>query len=227
MATPGAPHATIDWASAEVRDGELVLPLDGWLSGTWLGHITDLVKQLPPSEDGLTISVTAEQIRVAPIRRGAAPAVHQLVDQLVAQTNATFATAEDEWRGLERQRRGRLREVAMSLALIALALTAVALQWADWTVPIRAIVVMAFIVIAPGSALLRLWGLADGWAGTGLAIALSLSMAMVLAGATVYAGIWSPLGALCGLAGITVLAAVASMARVRRHPRPAAGLVRP
>lgn len=218
MASRGAPQAKIDWASAEVRNGALSLPLDGWLSGSWIGHLAELVERLPPSPDGLTISVTAAHIHVAPIRRGAATDVHQLLEQLVAETNAAFASEEDEREGAERDRRGRARSIAVSVSLIALAAAAVALQWADWAVPVRAVVVMTFITIAPGWALLRVWGLAEGWAGVGLAIAVSLSLAMALAGATVYAGIWSPLGALAGLAGITIVAAAVSLVRARRQP---------
>lgn len=227
MASPAAPNATIDWASAEVRGGELTLPLKGWLSGAWVGHLVGLVAGLPVSADGLTITVTSGHIRVTPVRRGAAPDVHALLECLVDETNAAFATDQDEREDAERDRRARARSIATSLLLMALAVAAVALQWAEWSAPIRAIVVLTFIVVAPGWALLRVWGLAGDWAGVGLAIALSLALAMVLAAATIYAGIWSPLGALAGLAAITVLACVVSLTRVRRPLRTPAGLARP
>lgn len=227
MAIPVGPNATIDWASAEVRGGALTLPLVGWISGAWTGHLADLVAQVSSTPDDLVIAVSASRIHVAPIRRGAAVEIHELLDRLVAETNAAFATEEDTRQDAERTRRSRARSVATSLLLMGLAVAAVALQWADWSVPVRAIVVLAFVVVAPGWALLRVWDLADGWAGAGLAIALSLSLAMVLAGATVYAGVWSPLGALCGLAGITVLAAAVPLARVRRDTPAAVALARP
>lgn len=218
MASPGAPHATIDWAAAEIRDGVLTLPLTGWLSGAWTGHLADLIERLPPDRDGMTVTVTAGHVHVAPVRRGVAPDVHDLLEPLIEETNAAFASDAQLRQHSDGRRRDGLRSVGTSVALIVLALAAVGLQWADWQLPARAVVVVTFVVVAPGWALLRIWGLADGWAGTGLAIAVSLSLAMVFAGITVYAGIWSPLGALAGLAGITILAAGVSLARARRQP---------
>ncbi len=141
------------------------------------------------------------------------------MEHLVAETNAAFAGRADS-REIERTDRAtRTRSIGASLLLIVLAGAAVALQWADWEAPVRAVVVLAFIVFGPGWAVLRLWDLAGGWAGVGLIIALSLSLAMVVASATAYAGIWSPLGAVCGLAGLTIFAAVASLVRVRGQAR--------
>ena len=134
----------------------------------------------------------------------------------MAETNELFAD-EDASADAGRDRRTRLRSIIVSSLLIALAAAAVALQWADWVVPVRAAVVLTFVVIGPGWAILRLWNLAGGWVGAGLVIAFSLSLAMIVSGATVYAGIWSPLGALCGLAAVTILAAGISLIQGRVH----------
>ena len=107
--------------------------------------------------------------------------------------------------------------VAGSVALLGLALIVVALQGTSWGVPVRAIVVTTFIAFAPGFAILRLWGLASGWAGLGLAIAVSLSLATIVAGAMLYAGAWSPFASLLVLAGLTALASVISLVRAGRQ----------
>ena len=89
------------------------------------------------------------------------------MEHLVAETNAAFAD-EDVWELEETDRSTRTRSIGASLLLIVLAGAAVALQWADWQAPVRAVVVLAFIVFGPGWAVLRLWDLAGGWAGVGL-----------------------------------------------------------
>lgn len=112
--------------------------------------------------------------------------------------------------------------IAGSLALMVLAAGAVALQWASWEAPVRAVVVVTFVVIGPGWAVLRLWGLDRGWEGIGLVLAVSLALAMVVAGGAVYAGWWSPLRILEILAGVTVVASLASLVRALdpvRHRR--------
>jgi hypothetical protein len=216
MAGRQEPRATIDWTSADVRDGVLRVPLTGRVSGAWTTRLTGLVRRLPPSSGAWSIEVGAASITVAPIRRGGAPDVHGLLERLVAETNASFAEPDAPAHG-GTDRWTRTRTIWASLLLIGLAAAAVALQWVDWIVPVRAVVVLTFIVFGPGWAILRLWDLAGGWAGVGLVVALSLSLAMVVSGVTAYAGAWSPLGALSGLAGLTILAACASLAR--RPPR--------
>jgi hypothetical protein len=220
MASAAVPHATIDWASARVRGRVLTLPLTGALSGAWTSHLAGLVERLPQQPGVDTIEVGAAHITVAPVRRGGAADVHDLLERLVEETNATFAQEDDATVAVAPvDRHERTRSIAGSVALIVLAGAAVALQWAEWEAPVRPVVVLTFVVFGPGWAILRLWDLADGWIGVGLVIALSLSLAMVVAGATVYAGVWSPLGTLCGLAGLTILAAVVALLRVRGHAR--------
>lgn len=227
MASSMTPSAQIDWTSAEVRGGELSLPLKGRLSGAWTTHLAGLVERLPPQDGVQTIAVGPAHITVSRIRRGRAPDVHDLLEHLVAETNATFAD-HDAAESLEDAQRRRTRSAWASLLLMVLAGAAVALQWADWDAPVRGVVVLAFVVFGPGPAILRLWDLAGGWSGVGLGIALSLSLAMVVATTTAYAGVWSPLGALCGLAGLTVVAAVVSLFRVRgQAPAAPTALVSP
>jgi hypothetical protein len=219
MAGSDEPNAVIDWTSAEVRNGALRLPLTGRLSGAWTTHLSGLVSRLPPDSGARSVEVGAAHLTVAPIRRGAAQDLHDALERLVAETNSAFA-GPDAPAEARTGRWTRRRSVAASLLLIALAAAAVALQWVDWVVPVRGAAVLAFTVVAPGWAILRLWDLAGGWAGAGLAIALSLSLAMIVAGVTVYAGAFSPLGTLSGLAGLTVLAAGVSLVRGREREAP-------
>ena len=100
--------------------------------------------------------------------------------------------------------------------LTQLAAVAVALQVTGWSSPVPPLVVLAFVCIGPGWAILRFWDLARGWAGVGLAVAVSLSLAIIVPGVLLYAGAWSPLAALVILAGVTVLASIATVAHPSR-----------
>jgi hypothetical protein len=223
MAGNAAAYGKIDWVSAEVRAGTLTLPLEGRTSPAWTARLRDLVAGADLDHDGWdAVEVTRAHVKVRAIRSGVATDLHELLERLVTQANADFAPppALPPPAPVDHGTRGA---VAGSIALILLALGAVALQWADWEVPVRAIVVVAFVVIGPGWAVLRLWGLARGWDGLALALAVSLALAMVVAGITVYAGWWSPLGTLEALAAVTVVAALASLVRAGRD-RSAASL---
>lgn len=95
----------------------------------------------------------------------------------------------------------RLAGVRLELALLV-----VAVQDPRWPTSVRAPVVLAFLAIVPGWALLSMWDLARGWAGVGLAIAVSLALATIVPGALMYAGAWSPFTALVILVALTVAA---------------------
>ena len=154
-------------------------------------------------------------VKVDSVRHGAAPDLHHLLECAVMQTNAAFAPA-----GLvpvtEHEDRVRSGSFASSVLLVALALIAVALQRTSWAVPVRPIIVVTFITVGPGWAILRLWGLASGWAGLALVIAMSLSLAMIVSGIMLYAGAWSPFASLVALACVTVGASAISLVRTRR-----------
>ena len=87
---------------------------------------------------------------------------------------------------------------------LALALLAIAVQDPRWPTWLRAPVVLAFVAFVPGWALLSVWDLARGWAGAGLAIAVSLALATIVPGALMYAGAWSPFTAFVILVALTV-----------------------
>jgi uncharacterized membrane protein len=62
----------------------------------------------------------------------------------------------------------------------------------DWPAPLRPALVIWFVAICPGMAIVRLLRLDSLLVEVALAIALSLALAGLIASALVYAGIWSP-----------------------------------
>jgi len=110
----------------------------------------------------------------------------------------------------------RRRDAAVPAALVLLACASLVLVVAGTEGLARALVVGVFVAVAPGWAILEALGLARGWAGVAIAIALSLSLATIIPGALLYAGAWSPVAALAILAGLTVAASTARVARGRR-----------
>lgn len=213
MARGAGSYGKIDWASAEVSAGTLTLQLTGELSRAWAKHLAGLIAGLDHPRGGWgSIQVTRKYVKVDSVRHGAAPDLHHFLGCAVTQTNAAFAPA-----GLvpvtEHEDRVRSGSVAGSVLLVALALIAIALQRTSWAVPVRPIIVVTFITVGPGWAILRLWGLASGWAGLALVIALSLSLAMIVSGIMLYAGAWSPFASLVALASVTVAASAISLVR--------------
>ena len=91
---------------------------------------------------------------------------------------------------------------------LGFALLAIVVQDPRCPTSLRAPIVLAFLAFVPGWALLSLWDLGRGWAGAGLAIAVSLALATIVPGALMYAGAWSPFAALAILVGLTVAASV-------------------
>jgi uncharacterized membrane protein len=71
----------------------------------------------------------------------------------------------------------------------------------------RTLIVLGFLLLCPGLALLRLAGSFDWLATLTLSLTLSIAVDMLLALGLAYAGLWSPAAALIGLAGIVIGAA--------------------
>jgi hypothetical protein len=68
----------------------------------------------------------------------------------------------------------------------------------------RAPVILPFVLVCPGLALVRLLGIPVAAARLSLAIAVSLALAVLVPAALVYAGAWSPPAALAILAGLAI-----------------------
>ncbi|MDQ3865332.1 MAG: hypothetical protein M3304_00670 [Actinomycetota bacterium] len=82
---------------------------------------------------------------------------------------------------------------------------------------VRAAFVLWFLVVCPGMALVRLLRLRDRIAEWTLAVALSIVLAILISSVMLYAGKWSPVHGLAILAGTTLAATVADVARAVRE----------
>ena len=72
----------------------------------------------------------------------------------------------------------------------------------------RAPVLLTFVLVCPGLAIVRLLDIPDMLAQLSLAVGLSLALAVLVPAILLYAGAWSPLGALIILIAITELAGI-------------------
>lgn len=88
--------------------------------------------------------------------------------------------------------------------LLFSALLAGVLAFANLDSPLRAVIVLWFMLVCPGLALIRLAHLADPVAELAVGIALSVALASVVAAALLYAGAWSPQAVLGVLIAATV-----------------------
>jgi uncharacterized membrane protein len=91
------------------------------------------------------------------------------------------------------------------VALSALAAATAAL--ADLPAPLRAPLVLTFLLLGPGMAFVPLLGLRDPVAELTLALALSLALDVLVAVTMLYADAWSPVGSLLALAGLALAGA--------------------
>ena len=95
----------------------------------------------------------------------------------------------------------------------AFALAAVAASSAGAPAPVRAPLVLAFLLLGPGMAYVPLLGLGDLLAELTLGLAASLALDLAVAATMLYAGAWSPRTSLLVLA-VVALGGVALQARV-------------
>ena len=92
MAKNKHPQASIDWASAEVRGGELSVALAGEGNAEWAERVQGVVERLdrPGSAWGAT-KVTKAKVTVEAVSPGAEEDLRHLLDGAVQQANADFA----------------------------------------------------------------------------------------------------------------------------------------
>jgi hypothetical protein len=88
---------------------------------------------------------------------------------------------------------------------------------------IRAFVVLPFLLVGPGLALMNLLGLGDLLALVVLAIAVSLALEVIVSLAMLYGGFWSPSLGMSILTGIVVVATAVSYIAGPRGGRYVAG----
>ena len=92
MAKSEHPQASIDWASAEVRGGELTVALVGEANAEWAERVQAVVERLdrPGSAWGAT-KVTEAAVTVEAVGAGAEEDLRHLLDGAVQQANADYA----------------------------------------------------------------------------------------------------------------------------------------
>ena len=92
MAKNEHPQASIDWASAEVRGGELSVALAGKANAEWAERVQAVIERLdrPGSAWGAT-KVTNAKVTVEAVDTGAEQDLRHLLDGAVQQANADFA----------------------------------------------------------------------------------------------------------------------------------------
>jgi hypothetical protein len=91
------PQASIDWASAEVKDGQLTVALAGEANAQWAKRVHAIVERLdrPGSAWGAT-KVTEATVTVKAVGPGAEEDLRHLLEGAVQQANADFAPKEDD-----------------------------------------------------------------------------------------------------------------------------------
>lgn len=98
-------------------------------------------------------------------------------------------------------------ERAVGIALIL----ATGLLWALYAFqvdsPVRAAVAIAYLLVAPGWAVMSLLDLAQRWAAALLSVAMSLGIVTIIATVLLVMNLWTPGRALAVVGCITVLAA--------------------
>ena len=78
---------------------------------------------------------------------------------------------------------------------------------------LRALVVLGFLALCPGMAVVRVIGVGDGWAQLSLGLALSLTLDTVVAGLLALMDTWSPTAGLIILAAISIAGAGIELGR--------------
>jgi hypothetical protein len=108
-----------------------------------------------------------------------------------------------------------IRDRFWPYAITALAAATAALVALDVETVVRAPIAVAFVVVCPGMALVRVFHL-EPWAELLLAVVLSLCLAAGLATISVYLGSWNPTEVLLAIVAITMAGVIADVARGRR-----------
>jgi len=92
------------------------------------------------------------------------------------------------------------------------------LFYADIDTPLRPFVGLWFLLVCPGLALVRLLHLDDLVSEVMLAVAFSLTLDALVASTMLYAGVWSPGGALAVLISVSIGGATLQALRAASRP---------
>ena len=104
---------------------------------------------------------------------------------------------------------------AWPLILVISGILAAVLAFGDIHSAVRLPVVVWFLLVCPGTAIVRLLDLEDLLAEVTVGIALSAALAIIVSGVMLYAHAWSPQATLAVLLGITMFAALLDLRRRR------------
>jgi uncharacterized membrane protein len=99
--------------------------------------------------------------------------------------------------------------------IVASTLATGVLVFGGFDAPLRSIVVLAFLLVCPGLALVRLLRIREPVTEVTLGVALSVALAVVVPGTMLYAGAWSPQLGLALLIAATLAASVHELLRPR------------
>jgi hypothetical protein len=90
------PQASIDWASAEVKGGDLAVALAGEPNAKWAKRVEAILERLErPGSAWGKAKVGTSTVRVKAVTAGAEEDLRHLLDGAVQQANADFAPAEE------------------------------------------------------------------------------------------------------------------------------------
>jgi hypothetical protein len=111
------PQATIDWASAEVRGGDLTVALEGEPNAAWGERVQAIVERLDrPASGWGAVKVGKAKVRVEAIAAGAEEDLRHLLDGAVQQANADFAPEADDDEGEASEADAAMTETFRSFA---------------------------------------------------------------------------------------------------------------
>jgi hypothetical protein len=86
---------TVDWSTAEVKDQELTVPLDGDIPKGWRKSFEATVRLLGGGEWG-EIQVKRDRIRVSDVEPGSEEKLRHHLEAVVQQANADHERDDDE-----------------------------------------------------------------------------------------------------------------------------------
>lgn len=107
------------------------------------------------------------------------------------------------------------------LALASFVVAAVVIF--DVPSPLRPLAVLAFLGFGPGLSVIGLFGISDLTQRLVLSIAVSLALDTIVAGLSLYAGLWSPVGVLLILIAITLVGAGLQLSGASLKLQPVSG----
>jgi hypothetical protein len=91
------PQAAIDWASAEVRGGDLSVEVAGEPNAEWAARVQAIVERLDrPGSAWGAIEIAEAKVTVSAVSAGAEEDLRHLLDGAVQQANADFAPEDDD-----------------------------------------------------------------------------------------------------------------------------------